>query len=68
VQTLSHFSAAVADEHRAINVNVDKGARLVQELGSEGDAKFSWQNADSFLLPTIFSTNSKIRECSLWLF
>lgn len=73
VQSLTHFSATVANEHRAINVNVHQGARLIQEFSREGNAIFSRQNANALLLPPVFpkfcvrskSLNPEILTCLL---
>jgi hypothetical protein len=54
VQSLAHFGATVADEHGTININVHKGASLIQEFSREGDTVFSWQNTNAFLLISVF--------------
>lgn len=39
MQSLTHFSPAVGHKHRAIMIDVNKRAGLIEPQGSEGDAK-----------------------------
>lgn len=39
MQALTHLYPPMGHQHCAICVNMQQGARLVQELGGEGDAK-----------------------------
>ena len=40
VDTLAHFGGTGGNLHGSVGINVDKRVALIQEFGSEGDAKF----------------------------
>ncbi len=51
VQPLAHLHAPMRDQHRAVQVHVHQRARLVEELGGEGDAELGGRGGQTALAP-----------------
>lgn len=53
VQALAHLGAAVGDEDRAVVVDVDERAGLVEPQRGEGDAEFGGDQGEAALAPLV---------------
>jgi hypothetical protein len=53
VQALTHLHSSMGDEHCSIGVDVHQRCSLVQELGSEGDAKLGGDDSQAALAPPV---------------
>mmetsp|Transcript_15711 Transcript_15711/g.63271 ORF Transcript_15711/g.63271 Transcript_15711/m.63271 type:complete len:848 (-) Transcript_15711:2042-4585(-) len=53
VEALAHLGAAVRDEDRAVGVDVDEGAALVEEFGGERDAEDDGDHGEAALAPRV---------------
>ena len=49
VEALAHFGAAMIELHRAVIIDMDKGARLIEKLCVEGNAEFHRRQGNAAL-------------------